>query len=311
MNIANPIYDVVFKYLMEDSKIAKVLIGLIMGEEILELNFRPQEHTLALRKESLTVFRVDFTAKIKTDEGFKCVLIEIQKAKFGTDIMRFRRYLGSHYSHKENSYEVEVNACTVKKPLPIVSIYFLGYPLEGITAPVIKVQRHYYDVIDNKKEITQKVEFIESLTHDSFVIQIPCLRQKYRNDLECLLSIFDQHNRTADHHILNVNETDFPDKYRLIIRRLQAAIAESEVRETMDIEDEILEELQDKEREIARKDKALDEKDKALGEQRKALDEKDKALGEKNKVLEEQEKQLEDKDALIKALMGKIKQSTK
>ena len=31
MLIANPIYDVVFKYLMEDSKIAKLVISSIIG----------------------------------------------------------------------------------------------------------------------------------------------------------------------------------------------------------------------------------------------------------------------------------------
>ena len=34
MHIANPIYDVVFKYLMEDSKIAKLMISSITGEII-------------------------------------------------------------------------------------------------------------------------------------------------------------------------------------------------------------------------------------------------------------------------------------
>ena len=41
MQIANPIYDVVFKYLMEDAKVAKLLISSIIGEEIEELDFRP------------------------------------------------------------------------------------------------------------------------------------------------------------------------------------------------------------------------------------------------------------------------------
>jgi len=43
MQIANPIYDVVFKYLMEDSKIAKLMISSIIGEDIEELSFMPQE----------------------------------------------------------------------------------------------------------------------------------------------------------------------------------------------------------------------------------------------------------------------------
>ena len=50
MQIANPIYDVVFKYLMEDAKIAKLLISSIIGEEIETLDFRPQEFTADIDK---------------------------------------------------------------------------------------------------------------------------------------------------------------------------------------------------------------------------------------------------------------------
>lgn len=39
MQIANPIYDAVFKYLMEDSQIAKLLISSIIGEKVLSLDF--------------------------------------------------------------------------------------------------------------------------------------------------------------------------------------------------------------------------------------------------------------------------------
>ena len=43
MHIANPIYDVVFKYLMDDNKIAKLIISSIISEEIEELVFKPLE----------------------------------------------------------------------------------------------------------------------------------------------------------------------------------------------------------------------------------------------------------------------------
>lgn len=285
MNIANPIYDVVFKYLMEDSKIAKLLIGSIIGEKIVELDFFPQERTVE-SKESWTVYRLDFIAKIKTNKGHKCILIELQKAKFETDIMRFRKYLGSQYANKENRYKtgLKKNGKPRKKPLPIISIYFLGYPLKDIDAPIIKVKRHYYDVVNHDREIKQKEEFIESLTHDSFVIQIPHLRHKFQSDLECLLSIFDQHNRTADEHILNIDESAYPKKYGMIIRRLQSIIAEPEIRYAMDVEDEIFEELGDKEREIAW---LIEERDKALGERDKIIDEKNKVLEEKEKLIQE------------------------
>jgi hypothetical protein len=293
MQIANPIYDVVFKYLMDDSKIAKLLISTIIGEKIISLDFLPQESILELEHRSLTVYRLDFSAKIQTADGYKNVLIEIQKAKFATDIMRFRKYLGEQYQKKENVYRTMIMGTETKKAMPILSIYFLGHKLEHITVPIIKVQRQYYDVTTGE-EIKQREEFIESLTHDSFIIQVPHLRQKYQTEVEQLLSVFDQRNVTSDHHILNVKEQDFPEKYRPLIRRLQRAIAEPQVRKTMDIEDEILEDLQDKEREIAKKDKALAAKDKALEAKDKALEAKDKALEEKDKTIKEKDKLIEE-----------------
>ncbi len=37
--IANPIYDTVFKYLMDDPRVAGVIISTIIGEEVEELVF--------------------------------------------------------------------------------------------------------------------------------------------------------------------------------------------------------------------------------------------------------------------------------
>ena len=106
MLIANPIYDVVFKYLMEDNKIAKLIISKIINEEIIELTPRPQENIIHLPEKSFfSIYHLDYSAVIKTPEGSKNVIIEIQKAKFLTDIMRFRMYLGSQYYDQQNQYE--------------------------------------------------------------------------------------------------------------------------------------------------------------------------------------------------------------
>ena len=45
MRIANPIYDSVFKFLMENELIARGLIGRLIGLEIVELTPQPQEVT--------------------------------------------------------------------------------------------------------------------------------------------------------------------------------------------------------------------------------------------------------------------------
>ena len=264
MQIANPIYDVVFKYLMGDAKVAKLMISSIIGEDIENLAFLPQEFIAEIEKSAgakiskrkqirmdpLTVYRLDFSANIKTAEGYKKVIIELQKAKFPTDIMRFRKYLGEQFSNKENFQKVKVGSRFRKTGLPIISIYFLGHKLDYTKSSAIKVSRQYIDLMTNKI-IETKETFIESLTLDSYVIQIPYLTDKRRNDLEILLSVFDQRNNVdKDHHILSVKESEFPEKYRPIIRKLQKAVEDSEVRKKMNMEDGIIDELEDLERTI-------------------------------------------------------------
>lgn len=304
MLIANPIYDVVFKYLMEDAKVAKLLIGSIIGCEVLELDFRPRAFATPIHHDPdatqplFTIYHLDFSAKIKTETEEKLVIIEVQKAKLATDIIRFRQYLGKQYSDKKNVYKVEVkNGSTKTIALPIISIYFLGHSLDNIhDIPVIHVNRKYIDLY-SKTEITQKDQFIESLSHDSFVISIQDLKTRRRNELEILLSVFDQSNQTEDQHILNVREEDFPKQFRPIIRRLQKAVEVPDIRDYMEAEDTYLEELEDQERRaLAAERIAAEERKKnqealkqiKLEQQRAAL-EKQRAEQEKQRA--EQEKQ--------------------
>jgi hypothetical protein len=65
MQIANLIYDVVFKYLLEDSESAILLLSAIIGQPIEKLDFLPQEGTTYIEQHLLTVYRLDFCARIK------------------------------------------------------------------------------------------------------------------------------------------------------------------------------------------------------------------------------------------------------
>ncbi len=69
MVITNPIYDVVFKFLMDDIPIAKGLIGSIIGEKIVELHFASKEIPVRPPNRTLTVFRLDFMATIRAKDG--------------------------------------------------------------------------------------------------------------------------------------------------------------------------------------------------------------------------------------------------
>ena len=290
--IANPIYDGAFKYLLDDNRIARLFLSTLIGQEIVELTFRPTEHRMDVDQRSVTVFRMDFSARIVLPGGEeKLVIIEIQKAKYATDIMRFRKYLGQQYLSKGNSYTVKGEL----RAMPILSIYLLGHSLEHTELPVIRVVRQYLDASGNE-QIECREEFIESLTHDSIIVQIPRLNLRRQSELECLLGIFDQSQKDpADAHTLSIREEDYPEKFQGVIRRLIKAISEPDVRETMDVEDDYLEELEDMERMIAEKDAMIVEKDAAIVEKDAAIVEKDTAL----RVM------VVEKDAALKAVIEK------
>jgi DNA repair exonuclease SbcCD ATPase subunit len=156
------------------------------------------------------------------------------------------------------------------------------------------------------KALSGPNEFTDSLHHRSWIVQTEQLKYHRRTDLEKLLSIFDQENRTRNHHILNVDEDNFPEKYRPIIRRLRMASESEDMQIEMEMEDDYLKELQDKERAIEEKDKTIEEQGKALAEQGKALKEKDEALAEQGETIEEQEKALEEKDRAIEELRQQL-----
>lgn len=243
VQIANPIYDVVFKYMMEDNLVAKLVVSSIIGMQVVELEPKPQEHTTEKtnvkdpdtdEEISLTVYRLDFSAKIKTTDGYKLILIEMQKATLPTDIARFRNYLGEQYSSADNIISTE----TGKSAMQIYCLYFLGKGLGICKTPVLEIDTFVRDKATSRI-IKKRNYFIDSLNHRSWVIQIDCLKDRRRNEAEQLLGVFDQSFRIgADNHFLNIREEDFPEKYRPVIRRLKSAASNHVVKKQMKQEDE-------------------------------------------------------------------------
>ncbi len=318
MIIANPIYDVVFKYLMEDLDIAKGFIARLINENIVEITFQPQEISVrkAFKDEIIRLVRMDFKAVIQLENGEKkMVLIELQKASKLLDIMRFRTYLAENYKKGED----KTNALgeVVTHPLAITTIYFLGFPLNEAHLPVVKVDRVLRDLIndtilpDNIKE-----PFIEYLTHDSIVVQIPFLNPKTQSSLERLLNIFNQDFKLKDDkHKLKVDDDDIEDPLiKKLIRRLNKAVESEEILAEMAAEDEVNRVLGDIERELehvksvlglerqkveetqleleAERQKAEETQLELEAERQKAEAERQKAEAERQKA-EEKEAQME------------------
>jgi hypothetical protein len=288
MIIANPIYDVVFKYLLEDADIARDLLSTILGEEVINLEFKPQE-TSTESTENIKILRLDFKAIIKKKDGtlFK-VLIELQKSKQVFDVMRFRRYLGDNY-RKEDQL-VENDGTTVFRPLPIITIYFLGFLLNNVPSGVIKVKREYVDAV-TEEILGVKEDFVELLSHDSYMIQVGRLPKESRGKLDRVMQIFSpMYQNKANKHQVDF-QGDIHDPLVLkMVERLSRAIASDEYRDKMDVEDEI-----DRifERELGKKDIVIAQKDKLLDESVKRYEKSKKQVINANKRIEEQKKRTE------------------
>lgn len=279
--IANPLYDSVFKFLMEDEIVARTLLSALLKKEIVSVEMRPNEYSN--REDGrVSIFRIDFGAIVREENGEEhLILIEVQKSWRSTEITRFRQYLGTQYENKRN---VDANG----KPLPIVSVYILGHKVGKITEPVIYVSRKYLDYDSNEIKIGVPDPFIERLTHNSIIVQVPYLRRSARNRVEKIMSIFDQtYIQDGDSHYVSISGRDISEdaEMKRIINRLATAAVNPDIRMIMNIEDEIFSELE-----------SLDAK---IITQKKALLQKEEELSQKNEQLALQSEELSQKDELL------------
>ena len=283
IQIANPIYDSVFKYLMEDERIAKTLLSALLKKEVVAVETRRNEYTNGVR-DNISMFRIDFGAHVKEPDGtIRLVLIELQKTWLETETLRFRQYLGAQYSNPEN---VPSENNKDGYAIPMVAIYLLGHRVGDINVPVLYVKHKAYDYDGNVVTDGIPDPFVESLIHDSIIVQIPLLHGQVNNRLEKVLSVFDQSQKNgSDRHVLNVNDTPFDDDddMQYLLRRLLMAAANAQLRQEMNVEDEYFKALEDRDTALMMKDKKLAEQAEQL-EQNKAQLEQNKAELEQNKA---------------------------
>ena len=206
LRVANPIYDSVFKYLVEDLRIAKILISALLKKEVLEVEVRKHEYTNGTR-DNISMFRIDFGAKVRESDG----------------------------------------------------------------------------------------SFVESLVHDSIIVQIPRLHGRVNNRLEKVLSVFDQtHKDKGNRQMLNIDEGNYEDDTDMmyILRRLLAAASDAKLRQDMNVEDEYFTAIENRDTAIMNRDKKIAEQDQYIAEQSNQIAEQNNQIAEKNNLLAEQMKTL-------------------
>ena len=303
MIVANPIYDVVFKYLMEDERIARTILSALLKKEVTHVEVRPHEYSNDER-ENLSVFRIDFGATVREADGReRLILVELQKTWIETETLRFRQYLGVQYRNPKNMKG--------DNALPMVAVYLLGHKVGNIEEPVLYVNHKAYDYNENIVTKGLPDPFVESLTHDSIIVQIPRLHGQINNHLDMVLSVFDQtHRDHDDEQLLRLDEAVYSEDNDMqrILHRLTQAAADAGMRHRMDVEDEYFSGIERRDTEILIKDKQLAEKNVLLAEKNAELAKKDGQLKEKDGQLKEKDGQLKEKDGQLKEKDGQLKE---
>ena len=289
---ANPIYDTVFKYWLEDERVVKILLSALLKKTVVEVEMRKHEYANVYR-DKISMFRIDFAAKVREEDGHThLVLIELQKTWLETETLRFRQYLGAQYANPDNMLK---DNHLSSRGIPMVAVYLLGHRVGNIEEPILYVKHRSYDYEGN--EVTQGLPdpFVESLTHESIIVQIPRLYSRVNNRLEKVLSLFDQTLKSDDdNRVMYIDESIYRDDPEMmcLINRLVAAAADAQVRQNMNVEEEFFQAIEERDTLIMQREEALKQQKEQLAEQGQQLAEQGQQLAEQGQQLAEQGQQL-------------------
>ena len=293
--IANPIYDSAFKYLLEDDRIAKILISALLNldtADILELQ-QMKNDVVDVNRRDLKIFHVDFSARIVDRETGReeQVCIELQKSWHKEEYQRFRTYLSTQIGNESN---VDKDGY----PLHIISVYIFGHVVvsEYGKYPILYINPRVEDPLGNvlKGDLKngKRNRFLDAMAYNMVIVQIPFVNARPNSRLDKILSIFDAapNSKVIEYTIPPLPDTD-ADKKEIdyIVRRLTEAAANSEVRRKMSYEryiDNIIDGKTDAEEKYAKSRTLIKEQQEKLEEQQEKLEAKDKQLEEKDKQLE-------------------------
>ena len=313
IQILNPIYDSSFKFLMEDERVARVLLSALLKRKVLRLEQQAQERTAELRDRAadkeLGLYRMDYVAAVETEVGGEeTVSIEMQKAWMETEVARFRRYLGVRYSDPDNVDPSDGS------PRHIVTIYILGHNIRETTEAI--AYAYGGNLVDYDGNPASPGDgrtgrgdgkFVSSLTHDTIIVQVKRLPEKPRNIAERLLSVFDQRTKSRrDRHILNYDDDMGGEEVKPLVRRLSSALVDEKLLDRMELEEEMQTEIELKNAAIDKMEAKLAKAGEQLNETKGQLNEAKGQLNETKGQLNETKGQLNEAKGQLNEAKGQL-----
>jgi len=243
MKIINPLYDTAFKYLMDNEPIAKIVLSILLDQNVISIQSKPQETPVTIDGIQY-VKRYDFKAIVQSENNeTSTILLEVQKYKYPNPISRFRHYLGENYIKQETIINSKGKTETVS--LPIQTIYILGFKVTKEEVLVIKVENKAIDYL-NKVALKERCEFIEKLTHSSLIIQTTAKVKDTKNTrLEKFIHLFSQKLENEEsNYIIEIEDDENDEQLKQIKSHLNKATLESDILRSMRYEKEYDESMQ-------------------------------------------------------------------
>ncbi|MCS7037532.1 MAG: hypothetical protein RMJ33_12275 [Saprospiraceae bacterium] len=272
MEIANPLYDAAFKYLMSNPTLARKVLSIILDKEVVSLKAEPQEIVSEGGKQLFSLYRMDYRAIIRDADGREEeVHIELQKWRATGTLKRFRTYLSQLYSH-QRAEAVAVAGVEepqmVYSPRPIITIYILGYNVLDIPHLAVRFN-HCATDLTTKEKVEVQSDFIDLLTHTTYVIQLRRLPLVRQTPLERLLTLFDQRWAQPFGYILDLPAV--PQGFEDIAEYLRLPLLDAETRRKLAAEQWAEIEFAEQETEIFRLQEAKEDALKREAEAQKMV----------------------------------------
>ena len=147
--------------------------------------------------------------------------------------------------------------------------------------------------------------FVESLQHDSIIVQIPLLHGRVNNRLEKVLSVFDQSNVADDNKVVRIDEHQFDgdSEMEYVVRRLLSAASDPDMRYQMNVEDEYFQELEDRDTAIMERDKIIRDREEQISQKNEQLSRQNEQLSQQNEQLSLQSAQLKEQNKMLQSMV--------
>ncbi len=281
MKIINPLYDTAFKYLMDNEPIAKKVMSILLNQNVISLQSKPQATSVTHDGVKYSK-RYDFKAIVQTiDNKYSTVIIEVQKYKFPKPIYRFRHYLGENYIKQETIINNKGEEITVS--LPIKSIYILGFKVFKSDILIVMIGNKPVDYLTDEA-LDENCNFAELLTHSTLIIQTTVEPKNSKNTrIEKLIRLFKQKiEYDPSNYVIEVDEEETDDVIKEIQSYLNKATLEDEILRTLRYEKDYDDSIKTLEQEM--------ETIKRENEEAKLREEVERRLKEEAKLREEEAK---------------------